>query len=78
MYLLYTLIFKKTYDNFSILIYVKGLKSIASWRTFMTGIVVGYMIAWGIHWSSQFSTLDGHWVEEYIPFLTPSFGRRGD
>jgi hypothetical protein len=39
-------------------------------------MLVGYIFAWGIHWAAQFSTIDGHWYDEVVPFLTPQFGRR--
>jgi hypothetical protein len=54
---------------------MRGLKSMISWRTFLVGVVVGYLFAWGIHWAAQIYGLDGHWYDEKIPFVTPSFGR---
>jgi hypothetical protein len=57
---------------------MKGLKSITSWRTFLVGVLVGYIFAWGIHWASQLYGLDHRWHDENIPYLTPSFGRGGE
>jgi len=54
---------------------MRGLRSVVSWRTFVTGIVVGYVAAWGIHRAVMFRTADGEWVEETVPVLTPSWGR---
>ena len=53
---------------------MKGLKSIKNWRTFLTGVIVGYFFAWGIHWAIRFYAIDGSLYEEAIPYLTPSFG----
>lgn len=49
--------------------------SLTSWRTFLVGMTVGYVFAWGIHWAAQLCGLDGVWHDEVIPFLTPTFGR---
>jgi hypothetical protein len=57
---------------------MRGLTSLTSWRTFLTGFVVGYIVAWGIHWSTQLHSFDYGWVDQYIPYLTPRFGRKGN
>jgi hypothetical protein len=55
---------------------MRGLSSFTSWRTFLTGLVLGYIFAWGIHWAVQFWSMgEERWVEENVPFLTPSFGK---
>lgn len=53
---------------------VKGLLSFTSWRTFITGLVIGYIFAWKIHYAVQMWSYDHGWVEERIPILTPLFG----
>ena len=54
---------------------MRGLRSLTNWRTFLVGMVVGYIFAWGVHWAAQLYGMDGMWYDEYIPFVTPSFGR---
>jgi len=50
---------------------VRGLLSIVSWRTFLVGFAVGYVVAWGIHRAVTFRTADGRWAEDVVPYLTP-------
>lgn len=57
---------------------MKGLSSIVSWRTFITGLIVGYIFAWKMHYAVQVWTFDQGWVEEKIPILTPRFGYKTD
>jgi len=55
---------------------MRGLTSFVSWRTFLTGLFLGYILAWKIHWAAQVWSLNNGWIDERIPFLTPAFGRR--
>jgi hypothetical protein len=52
-----------------------GLKNLTSWRTFIVGLVIGYTIAWGIHWATRLRDINGIWWDEEIPVLTPHWGR---
>lgn len=52
-----------------------GLRSFVNWRTFLVGLMCGYVMAWCIHRVVMFKTVDGRWVEERVPYLTPSWGR---
>jgi hypothetical protein len=54
---------------------MRGLTSWVSWRTFLVGLLTGYVIAWGIHWAAQLHSFDQGWIDQYIPYLTPKFGR---
>lgn len=54
---------------------MQGLRSLVNWRTFLTGVIVGYILAWRMHWATQLWDVDGRWIDERIPILTPSFGR---
>jgi len=54
---------------------MRGLRSIVNWRTFLAGMVVGYVVAWGIHRAVLFQTTEGWWVEEVIPYLTPGWSQ---
>jgi hypothetical protein len=54
---------------------MRGLRSIVNWRTFLVGVAVGYVVAWGVHRAVMFQTTEGWWVEEVIPYLTPGWGR---
>ncbi len=51
-----------------------GLTSFVSWRTFLVGLVLGYVIAWKVHWAMQIWSFDKGWVDQRIPFVTPNFG----
>ena len=62
-------------ESIPIGISMKGLKSITNWRTFLVGLIFGYVFAWGVHWAAQLHGFDGQWHDENIPFITPSFGR---
>lgn len=53
---------------------MKGLFSYVSWRTFLTGFLIGYIFAWKMHWAAQIWSVNAGWVDQRIPFLTPSFG----
>jgi len=50
-----------------------GLRSFVNWRTFLVGLMCGYVMAWCIHRVVMFKTADGRWVEERVPYLTPSW-----
>ena len=54
---------------------MRGLRSIVSWRTFLMGMVVGYVAALGVHRAVAFKTTEGWWVEEVVPYLTPRWSR---
>lgn len=54
---------------------MKGLKNLTSWRTFLTGLLVGYVFAWGIHWSSRLRDVNGVWWDEEIFIFTPHWGK---
>jgi len=54
---------------------MRGLRSIVSWRTFLMGVVVGYVVALGVHRAVAFQTAEGWWVEEVVPYLTPRWSR---
>lgn len=54
---------------------VRGLTSVVSWRTFLVGVGVGYVIAWGVHWAVTFRTADGGWAEDVVPYLTPRWSQ---
>jgi hypothetical protein len=49
---------------------MKGLKSFTSWRTFLAGMIVGYVAAWGIHWATTFY-MWGVPFHDHIPLITP-------
>lgn len=53
---------------------MKGLFSYVNWRTFLTGFLIGYIFAWKMHWATQVWSINRGWVDERIPFVTPSFG----
>jgi hypothetical protein len=48
-----------------------GLKQWKNWRTFLAGFLVGYVVAWGMHWATVLYTHKGYPVHIHIPFLTP-------
>lgn len=54
---------------------MRGLLSFTSWRTFLTGLLLGYILAWKIHWAAQLWSSDKGWIDNHIPILTPEFGR---
>lgn len=54
---------------------MKGLKNFTSWRTFLTGLIVGYLFAWGIHWSARLRDINGVWWDEEILIFTPHWGK---
>ena len=56
-------------------IVMRGLRSLTNWRTFCTGVVVGYLVAWGVHRATYVWTWDLGWVEESVPWVTPSWSR---
>jgi len=58
----------------TIISHMRGLFSLANWRTLIAGVIFGYIFAWKMHWAAQFWSLDKGWVEERIPVLTPDFG----
>ena len=62
-------------ETLHLVMVMRGLRSVANWRTFLTGCVVGYVVAWGIHRAVMFRTVDDVWVEETVPVLTPSWSR---
>lgn len=49
---------------------VKGLKSFQSWRTLVAGVVLGYVIAWGVHWATTLYA-SGVPIHHHVPGLTP-------
>lgn len=53
---------------------MKGLKSFVSWRTFIVGFILGYIVAWKMHWAAQLWSYDRGWTDVKIPFITPGFG----
>jgi hypothetical protein len=55
---------------------MRGLSSFVSWRTFLTGFILGYVIAWKMHWAAQQWSWDRGWVDQKIPILSPDFGHR--
>ena len=55
---------------------MRGLFSFVSWRTLLTGVILGYVLAWKIHWAAQLWSVNVGWVDERIPILTPDFGYR--
>ena len=50
---------------------MRGLRSLVNWRTFLTGVVVGYVVALGVRWAVRFRTTEGEWAEDVVPYLTP-------
>ena len=52
---------------------MRGLRSLINWRTFLTGLVLGYILAWHMHAAIQVWSFDKGWVDVYVPFLTPRF-----
>lgn len=60
-----------------VMIYInmRGLTSLTSWRTFLTGLILGYILAWKIHRAAQIWSFDEGWIDQYVPVLTPALGR---
>ena len=57
------------------MIVMRGLTSWVSWRTFLVGVVVGYVIARGVHRGVTFRSVNMGWVEESVPYLIPEWSR---
>lgn len=53
---------------------MRGLTSIVSWRTFLSGLILGYILAWKMHWATQVWSYDKGWVDQRIPIITPELG----
>jgi hypothetical protein len=49
---------------------MSGLMHWVNWRTFLTGFVVGYFAAWGMHWATTLYTFSGSPVHHPIPVFT--------
>ena len=52
-----------------------GLKNLTSWRTFVVGVTMGYILAWGMHWATRFKDINGIWWDEKVPVLTPHWNK---
>ena len=47
-----------------------GLFRWISWRTFIAGFIVGYIVAWGMHWATTLYNYRGHPEHQKIPVIT--------
>lgn len=54
---------------------LSGLRDVSSWRTLLVGMLLGYVVAWGMHWATRLRDVDGIWWDEKIPYLTPHWGK---